>query len=65
MTDDAKKAIAALTVLYFMGRPHSPICDCPSCRAWDVCNEQIPASVFIELDAISGRKPNPMVEHGA
>ncbi len=59
MTDDAKKAIEALTVLYFTGRPHSQICDCPTCRAWDECDKVQPAT-FTELDEMSGRKPEPV-----
>ncbi len=59
MSDQAKHAIARLTVLYYFGRPHSLICDCPACRAWDEC-DKIEPSTFAELDELSGRKPEPV-----
>lgn len=59
MSDEAKQLLAALTVMYFMGRPHGQHCDCPACKAWEVCDD-CSISAFTELDELSGRKPEPI-----
>jgi len=60
MSDEAKKAIALMTVLFLTNRPHSLICSCSACKVWDDLDKLVQPKVLSELDEISGRKPNPM-----